>query len=67
MGSMGKVASAYVNALVESIFGSMPIELPDRRAWETRAEVANAMFEWIQAFYNPRRRHSALGYLAPIE
>ena len=67
MGSMGKVASAYDNALMESFFGSMQIELLDRRAWETRAELANAMFEWIEAFYNPRRRHSALGYLAPNE
>jgi putative transposase len=67
MGSMGKVASAYDNALMESFFGSMQIELLDRRAWDTRAELANAMFEWIEAFYNPRRRHSALGYLAPNE
>lgn len=67
MGSMGKVASAYDNALMESFFGSMQIELLDRRAWATRAELANAMFEWIEAFYNPRRRHSALGYRSPIE
>jgi putative transposase len=67
MGSMGKVASAYDNALMESFFGSMQIELLDRRAWETKAELANAKFEWIEAFYNPRRRHSALGYLAPNE
>jgi len=67
MGSMGKVASAYDNALMESFFGSMQIELLDRRAWATRAELANAIFEWIEAFYNPRRRHSALGYRSPIE
>ncbi|MES2172119.1 MAG: IS3 family transposase [Actinomycetota bacterium] len=67
MGSMGKVASAYDNALMESFFGSMQIELLDRRTWTTRAELANAMFEWIEAFYNPRRRHSAIGYLSPIE
>lgn len=60
-------ASAYDNALMESFFGSMQIELLDRRAWTTRAELANAMFEWIEAFYNPRRRHSALGYRSPIE
>jgi putative transposase len=67
MGSMGKVASAYDNALMESFFGSMQIELLDRSSWETRAELAGAMFEWIEAFYNPTRRHSALGYLSPIE
>ena len=67
LGSMGKVASAYDNALMESFFGSMQIELLDRRTWTPRAELANAVFEWIEAFYNPIRRHSALGYLAPVE
>lgn len=67
MGSMGKVGSAYDNALMESFFGSMQIELLDRRAWTTRAELGNAIFEWIEAFYNPRRRHSALGHRSPIE
>lgn len=67
LGSMGKVASAYDNALMESFFGSMQIELLDRRSWATRAELANAMFEWIEAFYNPRRRHSSLGYRSPID
>ena len=67
MGSMGKVASAYDNALMESFWGSMQIELLDRRAWSTRRELATAMFEWIEGFYNRRRRHSALGYLSPDE
>jgi len=39
----------------------------DRRAWTDRAELATAMFEWIEAFYNPVRRHSALAYLSPAE
>lgn len=67
LGSMGKVASAYDNSLMESFFGSMQIELLDRRTWVTRAELANAIFEWIEAFYNPTRRHSALNYLSPID
>jgi putative transposase len=67
LGSMGKVACAYDNSLMESFFGSMQIELLDRRLWATRAELANAIFEYIEAFYNPTRRHSALGYLAPVE
>ena len=67
LGSMGAVASAFDNALVESFFGSLQIELLDRRRWSTRAELAAAIFEWIEAFYNPARRHSALGYLAPNE
>jgi len=36
-------------------------------SWHTRAELANAIFEWIEAFYNPVRRHSALGYNSPID
>ncbi|WP_345182607.1 IS3 family transposase, partial [Nocardioides caricicola] len=67
MGSMGKVACAYDNSMMESFFGSLQIELLDRRHWATRAELANAIFEWIEGWYNPRRRHSALGYLSPIE
>ena len=67
IGSMGKVACAYDNALMESFWGSMQIELLDRRYWKTRTELATAMFEWIEAFYNPVRRHSGLGYLSPIE
>jgi putative transposase len=45
----------------------MQIELLDRRSWPTRADLANAIFEWLEAFYNPTRRHSALGYRSPIE
>jgi putative transposase len=64
---MGKVAYAYDNSLIESFFGSMQTDLLDRRTWATRAELANAIFEWIEAFYNPVRRHSALDYLSPID
>lgn len=67
MGSMGKVACAYDNSLMESFFGSMQIELLDRTTWSTRAELANGIFEWIEAFYNPTRRHSSLDYLSPID
>lgn len=67
LGSMGKVACAYDNSLMESFFGSMQIELLDRRSWATRAELTSAIFEWIEAFYNPVRRHSALAYLSPVD
>ena len=67
LGSMGAVASAYDNAMAESFFGSMQIELLDRRTWTTRAELAAAIFEWIEGFYNPTRRHSALDYHSPID
>jgi putative transposase len=45
----------------------MQIELLDRRSWLTQAELATAIFDWIEAFYNPVRRHSALDYLSPIQ
>ena len=67
MGSMGKVACAYDNSLMESFFGSMQIELLDRRTWTTRAELTAAIFEWIEAWYNPTRRHSALAYRSPAD
>ncbi|GAB2675029.1 IS3 family transposase [Barrientosiimonas humi] len=67
LGSMGRIASCYDNALMESFFGSMQIELLDRRDWPTQDDLAKAIFEWIEAWYNPHRRHSALGYLSPAE
>lgn len=67
MGSMGAVGCAYDNSLMESFFGSMQIELLDRRTWPTKAALGAAIFEWIEAFYNPTRRHSALDYLSPTE
>jgi hypothetical protein len=45
----------------------MQIELLDRRTWTTRTELATAIYEYIEAFYNPIRRHSALGYPSPID
>ena len=45
----------------------MQIELLDRRAWATRSELATAMFEWIEGFYNPRRRHTSLGNISPAD
>ena len=45
----------------------MQRELLDRRHWTSRVELASAIFEWIEGWYNPRRRHSGLGYLSPHE
>jgi putative transposase len=45
----------------------MQVELLDRQAWRTRQQLANAIFEWIEAFYNPVRRHSGLDYLSPVD
>ena len=67
LGSMGTVGDALDNAVAESFFASLQCELPDRHTWPTRAGLARAMFRWIEAFYNPTRRHSTLGYLSPID
>jgi transposase InsO family protein len=67
LGSMGRVASSVDNGLMESFWSTMQRELLDRRTWDTPDELGSAIFEWIEGFYNPRRRHTALGYLSPIE
>ena len=53
--------------MAESFFGTLQLELLDRRRWETRAELASAIFEYIEAFYDPRRRHSSIGNLSHVE
>jgi putative transposase len=65
--SMGSVGDAYDNALAESFFATLECELVDRRRWRTHAEARTAVFDFIEAFYNRRRRHSALGYLSPAQ
>ena len=67
LGSMGRVASSVDNGLMESFWSTMQRELLDRWTWATRAELASAIFEWIEGFYNPVRRHSALGYQSPAD
>ena len=66
--SMGSVPDAYDNTLAESFVSSLRTELLYRHSWPTRESASVAVFEYIETFYNPRRRrHSALGYLSPIE
>lgn len=67
LASMGSIGDCYDNSMIESFFGTMQRELLDRQQWATRQQLANAIFEWIEAWYNPRRRHSALGSLSPID
>ena len=67
LGSMGRVASSVDNTMMESFWSTMQRELLDRQHWDTRAELASAIFEWIEAFYNPVRRHTSIGDLSPIE
>jgi putative transposase len=67
MPSFGSVGDAFDNAMMESFWSSMQIELLDRRRWKTRIELSNAIFEYIEVFYNRRRRHSMLGYVSPLD
>lgn len=68
LGSMGTVGDALDNAVAESFFASLQTELLDRPdRWPTRTGLANAIFEWIEVFYNRDRRHSTLGYLNPSD
>ena len=67
LGSMGRVASAVDNSMMESFFGTLQLELLDRRSWTIRAELAPAIFEWIEGWANPRRRHTSNGDLSPVE
>jgi putative transposase len=63
--SMGSVGDCFDNALAESFFATLECELLAREAFRTRDEARTALFAYIEGFYNHRRRHSALGYLAP--
>jgi putative transposase len=65
--SMGSTGDAYDNAMCESFFATLETELLDRCSLRTRAEARLAVFDFIEGFYNPRRRHSALGYLSPVD
>src|SRR4029078_2755670 len=64
--SMGSVGDAYDNAMAESFFATLECELLEKARSKTQAEARMAVFEFIEGFYNPRRRHSSLGYLSPV-
>ena len=64
--SMGSVGDAYDNALCESFFATLECELLDRTRSKTQVDARLAVFEFIEGWYNPHRRHSALDYLSPI-
>jgi putative transposase len=65
LASMGTVGDCYDNAMMESFWGTLQLELLDARQWQTRDQLANAIFEWIECWYNPKRRHSSIGMHAP--
>jgi transposase InsO family protein len=64
--SMSRTGNCYDNAMAESFFATFKSELIDRVRWPTRRAARQAIFEWLEVFYNRQRRHSALGYLSPV-
>ncbi len=64
--AMGAGGNCSHNALAESVFATRESELIATSRWRTLAEARSAVFAFIETFYNPHRRHSALGYLSPI-
>jgi transposase InsO family protein len=63
--SMSRSGNCYDNAVVESFFGTLKTELVHRNRYRTRSEARASVFEWIECWYNRKRRHSSLGYLSP--
>jgi putative transposase len=65
--SMGSVGDCFDNAMAESFFATLECELLERRSFKTQVEARMAVFDFIEGWYNPHRRHSALGYQSPID
>jgi transposase InsO family protein len=65
--SMGSVGDCFDNSMIEAFWSRMQVELLDRQSWRTRIELANAIFEYLEIWHNRRRRHSALGWVSPLE
>lgn len=66
MPSMGSVGDAYDNAMAESFFATLEREVLDRYRFRSPAEAKMVVFEWLEGWYNPHRRHSGLGYRSPV-
>jgi putative transposase len=64
---VGVVGSCYDNAAIESFWGRMQVELLNRRRWNARLELANAIFEYLDVYHNLKRHHGALGMLTPTK
>jgi putative transposase len=67
LGSMGSIGDCFDNSVAESFFGSLQLELLDQHHWRSRDQLALAIFDWIETWYNPRRRHSYCDMLSPID
>lgn len=67
LGSMGTVGDCFDNSVAEAFFSGLQRELLDQHQWATREDLALAMFDWIETWYNPRRRHSYNGGYSPAD
>jgi len=67
MPSFGSVGDGLDNAVIESFWSRVQVELLDRQSWKTRLQLSTAMFDYIEMFHNRQRRHSQLNYRTPIE
>jgi transposase InsO family protein len=67
VGSMGSIGDCYDNAMMESFWATLQLELLDRQSWPTRALLRSEIFSFIEGFYNRQRRHSSIGMLTPDE
>ena len=66
-GSIDSIGDCYDNSMVESFWAAMQLELLDSNTWRTRHELATAIFEWIESWCSPKRRHSSIGMLSPVD
>jgi transposase InsO family protein len=64
---MSRKRDCWDNAVAESFFATLKLELKPDRIWASRAETRMAIFEYIEGWYNRTRRHSTLGYLSPAQ
>src|SRR6202044_940403 len=65
--SMSRSGNVWDNAAMESFFSSLKTERTARKTYRTRDEAKADVFDYIECFYNPKRRHSTIGYLSPVE
>lgn len=65
LGSMGSIGDCYDNSMMESFFGTLQRELLDEHRWDSREQLSSAIFEWIEGWYNPTRRHTSIRDMSP--
>ena len=65
--SMSRTGDCWDNAVAESFFATLELELITRRTWRTHAEARQAIFTYIETWYNRKRRHSTLDYVSPVQ